>query len=150
MIRRDTIAAAVMLSFAAVAAAESIRLLPYGAARNPGPAFFPWWMSVALFGLSLVLLVQSIWRGAADRGDRGKAGVVKVLGVLAVLTVYSLVIDFVGYPLATFAIVLFMVRVTEPLPWPLALGLAVLVAGGSYVVFATWLNVPLPAGLFAR
>ena len=60
MTRRDAVAAAALLLFAAVAAVESLRLLPYGAVRNPGPAFFPWWTSLALALLSLVLLVRAL------------------------------------------------------------------------------------------
>jgi len=156
MARRDVVAAAVMLVFAAVAAVESARLLPFGVVRNPGPGFFPWWTSVVLGILALVLLGQAI-RGNVSpftEDSRGagetRAGLVKVVGVLGVLAVYSLVLDVVGYPIATFLLVLFMLRVTEPHRWPVALGLAVLAAAGSYLVFATWLAVPLPAGPLAR
>jgi hypothetical protein len=82
----------------------------------------------------------------SDEGGR----FLKVAGVLAVLTGYALVLDTVGYPIATFVVVLFMLRVTEPHRWPLALGIALLAAGGSYALFAVWLGVPLPAGLLAR
>ncbi|MGH7311901.1 MAG: tripartite tricarboxylate transporter TctB family protein, partial [Candidatus Rokuibacteriota bacterium] len=74
----------------------------------------------------------------------------KVAGVLAVLAVHALVLEPVGYPIATFVLVLFMLRVTEPHRWPVALALALLAAGGSYVLFAVWLGVPLPAGLLER
>lgn len=149
MARRDAVAAAALLLFAAVAAVESARLLPFGVVRNPGPGFFPWWMSLALGCLALALLAQSRpARAVARRGEPDR--VLKVAGVLAVLGVYSFVLDAIGYPLATFVVVLFMFRVTEPHRWPLVVGMALLAAGGSYVVFAVWLDVPLPAGPFAR
>lgn len=150
MLRRDVVAAAVMLAVAAVAAVESARLLPYGVVRAPGPGFFPWWTSVVLAILSLVLLGQALRQPIAQRFGEDPGRVVRVTGVLAVLAVYSLVLDVVGYPIATFLVVLFMLRVTEPHRWAVALGVAVLAAGGSYLVFATWLSVPLPAGPFAR
>lgn len=149
MTRRDAVAAAALLIFAAVAAVESLRLLPYGAVRNPGPAFFPWWTSVTLAGLSVVLLARAVRGGAERRGDGG-GRFIKVAGLLAALAVYSFVLEPLGYPIATFALVLFMLRVTEPAPWPLALAAALLAAGGTYLVFAVWLSVPLPAGPFAR
>jgi putative tricarboxylic transport membrane protein len=150
MARRDVVAASALLLFAALAAFESARLLPFGAVRNPGPGFFPWWVSLALGLLVLVLLGRSLVTrpgpGKSEMGGRLR----KVVGVLALLAVYSLVLDVIGYPIATFVVVLFMLRVTEPHRWPLALGLALLAAGGSYVLFAVWLGVPLPAGLLAR
>jgi putative tricarboxylic transport membrane protein len=149
MTRRDAVAAAALLLFAAVAAVESLRLLPYGVVRNPGPAFFPWWTSVALAVLSAVLLLQSLRGRAAARGADGGRWV-KVAGLLAALAVYSLVLESVGYPIVTFALVLFILRVTEPTRWPVALATALLAAGGTYLVFAVWLSVPLPAGPFAR
>jgi putative tricarboxylic transport membrane protein len=149
MARRDAVAASVLLLFAVLAAVESVRLLPLGIVRNPGPGFFPWWVSLALGLLALVLLGHSLVPGQATRAD-SEGRFLRVAGVLAVLAVYALALEFVGYPIATFALVLFMLRVTEPHRWPVALGMAVLAAGGSYVLFAVWLAVPLPAGLLAR
>jgi putative tricarboxylic transport membrane protein len=149
MAGRDVVAASALLLLAALVAFESARLLPLGVVRNPGPGFFPWWVSLALGLFALVLLGRSLAAGRAGGGEPG-GRVGKVAGVLAVLAVYALVLDVVGYPIATFVVVLFMLRVTEPHRWPLALGLALLAAGGSYVLFAVWLGVPLPAGFLAR
>jgi putative tricarboxylic transport membrane protein len=150
MARRDAVAAAVVLLFAAGAAFEAARLLPFGAVRNPGPGFFPWWASVSLALLSLVLLGSSLLARPAAGGEAAGSRWGKVAGVLAALAAYALILESVGYPIATFLLVLFMLRITEPHRWPVALGLAVLAAGGSYLVFAVWLSVPLPAGPFAR
>ena len=43
-----------------------------------------------------------------------------------------------------------MVRVIAVYRWPIALPLAALAAGGSYVVFALWLKVALPPGQWLR
>lgn len=149
MTRRDVVAAAALLLFAAAAAVESLRLLPFGVVRNPGPAFFPWWTSVTLAVLSVVLLVRAL-TGRTERRESQHGRWLEVAGLLAALAVYSLVLEPVGYPIATFALVLFMLRVTEPASWSVALGTALLAAGGTYLVFAVWLSVPLPAGPFAR
>lgn len=150
MVKRDAVAAAAMLLFAAAAAVEAARLLPYGVIRNPGPGFFPWWTSLGLGFLSLVLLGSSLRGRPAlpTEGAGGRWG--RVAGVLAVLGVYALVLEPIGYPITTFLLVLFMLRVTEPHPWPVALGVALLAAGGSYLVFGVWLKVPLPAGILTR
>jgi hypothetical protein len=150
MTSRDAIAAAALLLFAAAVAVESLRLLPYGAVRNPGPAFFPWWTSLTLALLSATLLVQSL-AGRSERASTAEAPRgIKVAGVLAALAVYALVLEAVGYPVATFLLVLFMLRVTDPDRWPVALVTALVASGGTYLVFKVWLSVPLPAGPFAR
>lgn len=150
MVRRDAAAATVILLFAVTAAVESARLLPYGIVRNPGPGFFPWWLGLSLGLLSLVLLGQSLLARSAGEGSAGRGRWSKVVGVLVALAGYALLLEPAGYPIVTFLLVLFTLRVTEPHRWPLALGMALLAAGGSYLVFAVWLSVPLPAGPFAR
>ncbi len=150
MARGDAVAAVALLLFAGLAAFESARLLPFGVVRNPGPGFFPWWVSLTLGVVALVQLGQLLIERRAPEVAQPAGRLGKVVALVAVLAVYSLVVDVVGYPIATFGLVLFMLRVTEPHRWPLAFGIALLAAGGSYVLFAVWLGVPLPAGLLAR
>ncbi len=145
MARAEVFAAGAVLVLAAVAVHESGKL-PSGTLHGPGPGFFPWWTSVALVFLALVLLIQTlVWRAAPQRGE-APGGIAQVVALLAVLGAYAFALEPVGFPLCTFLLVLFMVRVIAAYRWPLALTLAVLVAGGSYVVFAFWLKVPLPPG----
>ncbi len=148
MARRDSLVALVALGFG-VAAAHEAGQLPFGGLHNPGPGFFPWLLGVFFSLLSLVLLVQAVLRSPRLAGEGG-GRVGNVLWLLAALALYVAVLDPVGYPIATFLLVLFMLRVLEPHPWPLALALAVLGAGGSYLVFAVWLSVPLPPGPLGR
>ncbi|MGH2393546.1 MAG: tripartite tricarboxylate transporter TctB family protein [Candidatus Limnocylindria bacterium] len=150
MARRDAVAASALLLFAALAAFESARLLPFGVVRNPGPGFFPWWVSLTLGTAALVQLGHLLIARRVPGAARPGGGLGRVVALVALLAVYSLVVETVGYPIATFGLVLFMLRVTEPHPWPLALGIALLAAAGSYVLFAVWLGVPLPAGLLER
>jgi putative tricarboxylic transport membrane protein len=70
----------------------------------------------------------------------------KVAALLVVLAAYAFLLDPLGFPFCTFLLVLFMLRVTDPQGWALALGMAAITAIGSYVVFALWLRVPLPRG----
>ena len=144
MIRRDAAAAAVMLAFGLVAGYHSTSL-PFGTVHNPGPGFFPWWTSVFIVFLGLLCLLQAFSSrpGVATEGG-GRIG--KVIGLLAVLTVYVFLLDVLGYPLCTFLLLLFMLRVTDLQRWSLALGMAAITAVGSYIVFAMWLSVPLPRG----
>jgi hypothetical protein len=148
MARRDTVTAVVMILAGAAAAWEAGRL-PFGTVRNPGQGFFPWWLGVTLAGLSVVLLVNTLARRErVEAAERGRIG--KVLGVLGVLALYALALEPAGYPACTFVVVLFMLRVTEPHRWPVAIGVALGAALGSYLLFGIWLKVPLPAGPFAR
>ena len=145
--RRDAVVAGGLLLLAAVAIQQAARL-PFGSVRNPGPGFLPWWTSVIVAVLSVVLLGQVLIRppaGAEPWGRVAKGGA-RVVGLAA----YTLALEPAGYPICTFLLVLFMLRVIDRVGWPLALALAGLASGGCYVVFAIWLQVPLPAGPLAR
>lgn len=147
MIRRDAVAAVAVLALGASAAVGASKL-PFGDVHNPGPGFFPWWLGLVLLLLGAILLVQAVKASAGAAGDGGRP--LRVFVLLAVLGLYVVVLEPVGYPLATFLLVLFMLLGLERHRWPLALAVSVLAAGGSYVLFAVWLGVPLPPGLFAR
>ena len=145
MARADVGAAGAVLVLAAVAAHEA-GTLPSGTLHSPGPGFFPWWTSLALVLLALVLMIQTLlWRAAPQTGE-APGGIARVVALLAVLGAYAFALEPVGYPLCTFLLVLFMLRVIAVYRWPIALAMALLVAGGSYVVFAVWLKVALPPG----
>ncbi|HZA56311.1 MAG TPA: tripartite tricarboxylate transporter TctB family protein [Candidatus Udaeobacter sp.] len=144
MVRRDAAVAAVILAFGAAALFESSKL-PFGTVRSPGQGFLPWWTSVMLLLLALILLVQAL-TSHASTARKGRGRIAKVAALLIVLGVYIFLLDPLGYPLCTFLLVLFMLRVTDPQRWPVALSLATITAVGSYVIFAVWLSVPLPRG----
>ena len=144
MSQRDIGAAALTLIFGAAAAYESTKL-PFGTVHNPGQGFFPWWTSVLIILLAMILLIRALKLGSS--AAREKFGrIPRVLALLVVLAAYSFLLDPLGYPLCTFLLVLFMLRATDPQRWTIALGMAALTAVGSYVVFAIWLGVPLPRG----
>ena len=144
MVSRDVAVASVTLVFGAAAAFESAKL-PFGTVHSPGQGFFPWWISVVILLLALLLLAQALTSGPGTVIEQ-HGRIAKVAALLVVLAVYILLLDPLGYPLCTFLLVLFMLRVTDPQPWTVALGLAAITAFGSYVVFAVWLSVPLPRG----
>jgi putative tricarboxylic transport membrane protein len=145
MRRADAVAAGTVLAFAAIALYEAGRL-PFGAARNPGPGFVPWWTAATLGLLALGLLGQALATRPGPSGAGGDRRVVAVGGFVAALAAYVTLLEPVGYPLCTFGLVVFMLRVVTPHRWAVALGVAALAAVGSFLVFAVWLKVPLPPG----
>jgi len=136
--------AAIALLFGATAAYESTKL-SFGTIHSPGPGFFPWWTSILIVLLSLIFLVRAL-TSHSPTGREGFGRIGKVVALLIVLAAYTFLLDSVGYPLCTFLLVLFMLRVTDPQSWSLAVGVAAITAVGSYIVFAMWLSVPLPRG----
>ena len=139
---RDLAAVALGVAVAILALWEA-RSLPVGTVRSPGQGFFPLALGLLLLFLSVVLLIQVLRAGAVDR-SRGGSRPGQVIGVVAALAAYTALLETIGYPIATFLLVLYMVKVTHPQRWPVALAVSFLAAGGSYLLFAVWLKVPLP------
>ncbi|MGH7388693.1 MAG: tripartite tricarboxylate transporter TctB family protein [Candidatus Rokuibacteriota bacterium] len=148
MARRDAIAAALLLLVAAVAVREAGRL-PFGVVRNPGEGFFPWWLGIILGGLALVVLAGAV-RGRRPEPVAASGRVGRVLALLAALGAYALALEPLGYPLCTFLLMLGTVAPRARGQIVPSLAFALAAAGGSYLLFAVWLSVPLPAGLLAR
>ena len=144
MVSRDVAVATLALAFGAAAAFESAKL-PFGTIHNPGQGFFPWWTSVVVVLLATILLIQALKLRASTALDKS-GRIAKVVALLVVLAVYTFLLDPLGYPICTFLLVLFMLRVLDPQRWTVALSMAALTAVGTYVVFAIWLSVPLPRG----
>ncbi|HEU4342629.1 MAG TPA: tripartite tricarboxylate transporter TctB family protein [Candidatus Binatia bacterium] len=144
MVSRDVAVAGVALAFGAAAAFESAKL-PFGTVHSPGQGFFPWWISAVILLLALLLLAQAL-TSRPGTGREAPGRIAKVAALLVVLAGYTFLLEPLGYPLCTFFLVLFMLRVTDPQRWAIALGMAAITAVGSYGLFAMWLNVPLPRG----
>ena len=144
MARRDAMVAALALIFGAAAVHESSKL-PFGTIHSPGPGFFPWWTSALIVLLALVLIVQALTLRSSTAGE-GHGRIAKVALLLVVLSAYTFLLDPLGYLFCTSLLVLFMLRVLDPQRWTIALSMGLVIAVGSYVVFAVWLSVPLPWG----
>jgi putative tricarboxylic transport membrane protein len=144
MSKRDIGVAALTLIFGAAAAYESAKL-PFGTVHSPGQGFFPWWISAVIFLLALLLLFQAL-TSRSDVAREGSGRIGKVGALLVILAAYTFMLEPLGYPLSTFLLVLFMLRVIDTQRWAVALGMALITSVGSYVVFAIWLSIPLPRG----
>ena len=144
MVSRDVVVAGLALAFGAAAIVESAKL-PLGTVRNPGQGFFPWWTSVVIVLLAIILLAQALTsRSRTSQHTPGR--IAQVTALLLVLAAYTFLLDYLGYLICTFLLVLFMLRATDPQRWTVAVSMALFTAVGSYVVFAIWLSVPLPRG----
>jgi len=143
--RRDLGAAAVLLVFGLVAVSQAwgLRL---GSVAAPGPGFFPLGLAIAFSLVSLGLLVTAFRTPpgtAPPPADAG--GRVKVLGALGALLVYALTLEWLGFPLATFGLLLFFFKVLQRQRWLVAIGGSLVTSLTTYFIFKLWLGVNLPA-----
>jgi hypothetical protein len=147
--RRELAAAAVLLAFALFAISQA-RGLRFGTIASPGPGFFPLCLAAALC-LSAVGLLVRAWRMAPTGARAPMFGLRRtaVAGTLASLLVYALVLEWLGFLLATFALLVFFFRALQRQSWLVVVAGSLATSLLSYLVFKTWLGVNLPGGLLA-
>jgi putative tricarboxylic transport membrane protein len=106
----------------------------------PDSGFLPLIYGFLLAGLALAVVARLVLAGApAAEGD-----VRKPLLVLAVLIAAVSALPFAGFALSVFLLLAFLYAVVERLPVVTSLLVSAAITGGLYLVFKTWLGVPLP------
>jgi len=156
MRKREIISALVFLAAGGIYIAGSSRL-SFGTAEQPGPGFIPTILGLVMIVLSALYLVPQILRGTA-RGNAGGAGSGKQegsggsiiprksLAILVGLALFVLAFKPLGFLLTSISLLFAMFRITGYRNWAWSLGVAVISTAISYLLFVTWLKVPLPDG----
>jgi putative tricarboxylic transport membrane protein len=113
----------------------------FGTLSLPGPGFLPFCAGAALLVLSAVL----IRRGWGAR-EAPKSHPPRVILALASLFAYSLILEPLGFVVATFLLVGILFHLGKPRPWWMLLGMSALVTFLSYFLFGRLLHVYFPRG----
>ena len=122
------------------------RTLPLGSLHNPGPAYMPVILAVALVVLGAILVL----RGGSSEPLRavGWTEWRHAVAILAVCAFAALALDRLGYRITVTVVLAFLLGVVErrrPLfTTVFALGMAL----GTFYLFDTLLRTPLPRGPF--
>jgi putative tricarboxylic transport membrane protein len=118
--------------------------LGFGSVRAPQPGFFPWLGGLLLIGLSGSLLARAV-RGASAARRQGNWRHPALL--VAVLAAYVPLLEPVGYPLTTAALCVVVLRILKTRRWSVTLGVSLVLALGTYLLFRRGLGVELPPGV---
>ena len=123
--------------------------LGLGDIHHPGPGFIFFCAASLLIVFNVIDLVvklkvsvvngqpqvDSVWQGVHWR---------KVLIVLCGLASYVFLLNFLGFLLSTFVLILFLLKSVEPVGWIKAVVLSLIITMVSYAIFSIWLKVPFP------
>jgi putative tricarboxylic transport membrane protein len=119
---------------------ESLRV-ELGTFREPGSGFLPLCLGLVLCALSVVLVYQG-WGIREFQKPHSRS----VILALASLFVYSLVLETLGFVVATFFLVGILLHLGQPRRWWLLIGMSALVTFVAYVFFGILLHVYFPRG----
>jgi putative tricarboxylic transport membrane protein len=118
--------------------------LPLWQGFAPDSGFLPLIYGVLLTGLSAVVFATVFWGGGAVTA--GPVG--KPLLVLAALTAGVIGLSTGGFSISIFLMLLFLYAAVEKRPLFPSLVVAAGTTAALFVIFKTWLGVPLPLGPF--
>jgi putative tricarboxylic transport membrane protein len=138
-----------LLLFGAIICWEA-RQLDMGRIVKPGPGFFPFWLGFALVIVSVALIIQ-FRRAKAEGPAQGLWKELcweKILYTLGALLLYAFFLESLGYILATFLLLFFLLRVIDAQRWWVVIFGSVVTSFITFALFKVWLQVQLPVGLW--
>lgn len=146
MARDDIISGSIWLVFGLVAIFLSIQL-EIGTPTSPGPGFVPLWTSVLLTAFSASLLVAAVsGRTAAQKVEWQSLFHPRVVICLATLAVYLATVRYIGFLVASAAMLYIFFGLLEPVRWYWRLFAAVAGSILFWFVFHSLLGLNLPKG----
>jgi len=145
----DRVAAALLVVFSAAFAAGALKYYPYWGEGGPGSAFLPFWLGLVMGALALLMLLRRPRAADADVDwlPRGE-GARRVLVVIGATTAFVALLNVIGMIIGTALYLAFLARYLGRHAWWLTMLVAAVAAGVNWLVFAHWLHVPFPEGIF--
>ena len=149
-LRRLNIAVAILLAgFAGWLLLEANKLV-FGTIRVPQTAFFPKVLASLLLVLAIALLVQVLRQpnGGESSAKIEPEGWIRIGATLATLIGFAVVLEWLGFLLSTFLLMVLLLRAIEPQNWLRVFVIALATSLIAYLIFSWLLNIPLPTGFF--
>ena len=151
MNKAETVAGGVFVALGAAMLYESLKLAYFGAG-GPGPGFLPRWVAGGLICCGLVLAFKGIRPGRTLRSAipwPDASGWRRIALMLGALTLALILLDKLGFLVITTVFMAVLIYGLGVRSWPMLASVPLLSAIGLYAVFAVWLRVPLPKGIFS-
>ena len=128
----------------AVYLAAAFKIPLFHAGDRIGPRMFPFMIAAVVIGCGLVLIVKKpfSWGFAAERGVW-----LRIVFTIAAGIIYGLVLDWLGYLIATFLFMIFITSMINIGRHAQNLVISVLFSVIIFVVFAMILKLSLPRGI---
>jgi putative tricarboxylic transport membrane protein len=136
------------MALGATAVLEAVQL-PFGTLRAPQSGFWPSILGILLLLFSLIHFGKAIEkRVERENSFWSQSGAWKRIGLVAgSLIAFALVFEPLGYLLAVFLLMSFLLRIIKPMKWWLVVVVGLLSSVLSYLIFGVLLSTPLPSGI---
>jgi putative tricarboxylic transport membrane protein len=119
-----------------------------GAVNDPGSGFLLFWLGLLMCGFSAALVAAALRAGGPSlaslwQDTRWR----KVLAIIASLCAYALLLNTLGFLLASIPLLLVLLRAIDPVPWPVALPVGIGAPLALWWLLKKLLLIQLPAGV---
>ena len=152
MERYDRIFSFIWIALGVAQCVESVNF-GLGSVSEPGTGFMPFVMGLVIILLAVSLLIEATF--TLKKSPPPKTSLwaevhwKRVAYITLLLLAYSFLLPKLGYILATFLVMVFLLKSGEPVKWPAAILVGALTSGLSYLIFGIWLSVSFPRGMFS-
>ena len=148
--KKDIISGLCLFSLGVVLAILCFRLSVWRS--GPQEGFFPLLIAIIIIGLSLLLLIQSVFLRNQEKENvpvkkEGKINLSRVLSYIIATLLYGTLLEGIGFLISSILLLVFILRVVEKRSWKVTIVLGSASVLISYILFAYFLGVPLPRGL---
>jgi len=143
--KRGDIVAGFFGSFIGVAVMIGANRLHLGTPSEPQPGFFPFAAGIILVVLCVILLLQALC--GRDQRTESFGELWRPAILAAGLFVYAVVLDSLGYIIATIILSVVVLRVLDTKTWLKLVGISLVLSLGTYFLFDRLLDVSLPGGI---
>jgi len=116
-----------------------------GRVKHPGPGFLPFGLALCLIILSFALIFKSREGNVSAPFWPQRTWLRPLLGV-AILIFFAFVVEWVGFLITTFIFLMIWMGVIERVRWRTIIGVSIGTTAALYLIFALFLDVPLPMG----
>ena len=120
------------------------RRLPLGSLRNPGPAYMPVALAIVLLGFGALLVALA--GKAPTLSSAGWTEWRHAVAIFVVCAFAALALERLGFRVTITLSLAFLLRVVERKGWIFTAVLSIAFAVGAFLLFDTFLRVPLPRG----
>ena len=123
--------------------------LKLGTINDPGPGFVLFYTGILMCLFATSITIGALTEGGPTFGSRwADTRWTKPLMVIVCLIAFSFALDPLGFLLSSIPLMLLLLRLIDPVRWPLAIPVSVLVPTGMWWVLKHALGIQLPSGVF--
>jgi putative tricarboxylic transport membrane protein len=124
------------------------RSLQYSSSIGPGPGLFPTWLSGILIVTSLCYIWESKTEDIIALSEvlpKGKE-LTGLIGIVISPVVFMVIVPYTGFCIA--GTVLMLMLLLRAYKWHWALAISLITSLATFLLFQTFLDVPLPVNAF--